>query len=76
VNGRLAEREGEWPELRRETRTARLHRVELWVPDLPRSCTEWGWLLGELGYQQFQDWEHGRRSRLGGTYLVIAQPPA
>jgi len=53
-----------------------MHHVELWVPDLPRARKEWGWLLGELGYQQFQDWEHGRSWRLGGTYLVIEQSPA
>ena len=53
-----------------------LHHVELWVPDLPRARTEWGWLLGELGYQQFQDWAHGRSWLLGGTYLVIEQSPA
>lgn len=53
-----------------------LHHVELWVPDLPRACEQWGWLLGELGYQRFQDWEQGRSWRLGGTYLVVEQSPA
>jgi len=53
-----------------------LHHLELWVPDLPRARQEWGWLLGELGYLQFQDWEHGRSWRLGGAYLVIEQSPA
>lgn len=53
-----------------------LHHLELWVPDLPRARTEWGWLLGELGYGPFQDWEHGRSWRLGGSYLVIEQSPA
>jgi catechol 2,3-dioxygenase-like lactoylglutathione lyase family enzyme len=53
-----------------------LHHIELWVPDLPRARREWGWLLGELGYTQFQDWEHGRSWRSGGTYLVIEQSPA
>ncbi|MBO0802288.1 MAG: VOC family protein [Nocardiopsaceae bacterium] len=53
-----------------------LHHVELWVPDLARAREQWGWLLGELGYTQFQDWEHGRSWRLGGTYLVIEQSPA
>lgn len=43
------------------------------MPDLPRARKEWGWLLGELGYDQLQDWEHGRSWRLGGTYLVIEQ---
>jgi catechol 2,3-dioxygenase-like lactoylglutathione lyase family enzyme len=53
-----------------------LHHVELWVPDLARACAQWGWLLSELGYVQFQDWEHGRSWLLGGTYLVIEQSPA
>jgi hypothetical protein len=53
-----------------------LHHVELWVPDLTRARQQWGWLLGELGYEQFQDWEHGRSWRLGGTYLVVEQSPA
>lgn len=52
-----------------------LHHVELWVPDLERGKTQWGWLLGELGYQQFQDWPAGRSWRLGATYLVIEQSP-
>ena len=56
--------------------TGSLHHVELWVPDLPRGRQQWGWLLGELGYEQFQDWAHGRSWRLGGTYLVIEQSPA
>ena len=56
--------------------TGSLHHVELWVPDLARACQQWGWLLGELGYGQFQDWEHGRSWRLGGTYLVVEQSPA
>ncbi|MFC0548560.1 VOC family protein [Kutzneria chonburiensis] len=54
----------------------RLHHVELWVPDLARAIRSWGWLLGELGYQQFQDWPAGRSWRLGETYLVVEQSPA
>ncbi len=53
-----------------------LHHVELWVPDLHRAIAEWGWLLSELGYAQFQDWPDGRSWRLGATYLVIEQSPA
>jgi catechol 2,3-dioxygenase-like lactoylglutathione lyase family enzyme len=53
-----------------------LHHVELWVPDLGRAVREWGWLLGRLGYESFQDWPAGRSWRLGGTYLVIEQSPA
>lgn len=53
-----------------------LHHVELWVPDLVRAGAEWGWLLGELGYQLEQDWPAGRSWRRGGTYLVVEQSPA
>ena len=53
-----------------------LHHVELWVPDLARAVAEWGWLLGELGYAEFQDWPDGRSWRLGATYLVVEQSPA
>ncbi len=53
-----------------------MHHVELWVPDLERAIAEWGWLLGRLGYERFQDWRHGRSWRLGGTYLVVEQSPA
>jgi catechol 2,3-dioxygenase-like lactoylglutathione lyase family enzyme len=53
-----------------------LHHIELWVPDLARAITQWGWLLGQLGYTPFQDWPDGRSWRLGTTYLVIEQSPA
>ncbi|GAA1020382.1 MULTISPECIES: VOC family protein [Amycolatopsis] len=53
-----------------------LHHVELWVPDLGRAVASLGWLLEELGYQQFQDWAAGRSWRLGPTYLVVEQSPA
>ncbi|MCP2321922.1 catechol 2,3-dioxygenase-like lactoylglutathione lyase family enzyme [Hamadaea flava] len=56
--------------------TGTLHHVELWVPDLERAVAGWGWLLTELGYEQFQDWPGGRSWRLGPTYLVVEQSPA
>ncbi|MEV0269163.1 MAG: glyoxalase [Hamadaea sp.] len=56
--------------------TGTLHHVELWVPDLDRAVASWGWLLTELGYEQFQDWPGGRSWRLGPTYLVVEQSPA
>lgn len=59
-----------------ESQIGILHHVELWVPDLERGTAQWGWLLGELGYQQFQDWPAGRSWRLGMTYLVVEQSPA
>jgi hypothetical protein len=53
-----------------------LHHLELWVPGLPRAVQEWGWLLGRLGYQPYQEWEHGCSWRQGLTYLVVEQSPA
>lgn len=56
--------------------TGVLHHVELWVPDLGRAIEEWGWLLSELGYSQYQDWAKGRSWRLSETYLVVEQSGA
>lgn len=56
--------------------TGMLHHIELWVPDLARAATSWGWLLEALGYTPFQQWAAGRSWRLGATYLVIEQSPA
>jgi catechol 2,3-dioxygenase-like lactoylglutathione lyase family enzyme len=53
-----------------------LHHVELWVPNLDRAVATWGWLLGELGYQLFQDWADGKSWRSGPTYIVVEQSPA
>jgi catechol 2,3-dioxygenase-like lactoylglutathione lyase family enzyme len=55
--------------------TGTLHHVEVWVPDLARAITTWGWLLPALGYTMFQDWPAGRSWRLGHTYIVIEQSP-
>ncbi|NJC73368.1 glyoxalase [Planosporangium thailandense] len=52
-----------------------IHHVELWVPDLGRAETTWGWLLAALGWQPYQRWDHGRSWRLDGTYLVVEQSP-
>ena len=53
-----------------------LHHVELWVPDLQRARDQWGWLLGRLGYEAYQDWAHGCSWRRGPTYIVVEQSPA
>ncbi|MEU7988389.1 VOC family protein [Streptosporangium canum] len=53
-----------------------LHHIELWVPDLGRATRSWGWLLGELGYQSFQEWSDGRSWALDGVYIVVEQSPA
>jgi catechol 2,3-dioxygenase-like lactoylglutathione lyase family enzyme len=53
-----------------------LHHVELWVPDLGAAKRSWGWLLTELGWQEFQHWDAGISWRHGETYLVFERSPA
>lgn len=57
-------------------RHGRPHHIELWVPDLARAERAWGWLLGRLGWREFQRWPAGVSWRLGGTYLVVEASPA
>ncbi|MGC9670226.1 VOC family protein [Planosporangium sp. 12N6] len=53
-----------------------IHHVELWVPDLERAETSWGWLLTALGWQPYQHWDAGRSWRYGDGYVVIERSPA
>lgn len=50
-----------------------LHHVEVYVSDLTRSKQFWGWFLGELGYEVYQEWPEGISYKLGNTYLVLVQ---
>jgi len=50
-----------------------LHHIELYVRDLAVSKEFWGWLLGELGYRLYQEWEFGVSYRRATTYLVFVQ---
>ncbi len=67
MNGRL------WKE---GARLGSLHHVEMNVSDLARSAALWGWLLSELGWAPYQEWDRGRSWKLGGTYLVFVQTAA
>jgi len=50
-----------------------LSHIEIYVSDLERSSSFWGWFLGELGYTSFQRWDKGQSWKLGATYFVIVQ---
>jgi catechol 2,3-dioxygenase-like lactoylglutathione lyase family enzyme len=50
-----------------------IHHIELYVSDLKKTIDFWGWLLEELGYSSFQEWEGGRSWKLGETYIVFVQ---
>lgn len=56
--------------------TGTLHHVEIWVPELDRAVASFGWLMGALGYAEFQSWDEGRSWQLGATYLVVERSPA
>ncbi|RXI98605.1 hypothetical protein DS745_20020 [Anaerobacillus alkaliphilus] len=50
-----------------------LHHVEIYVSNLPKSLRFWGWLLEELGYEVYQQWEKGQSWKYEGTYIVFVQ---
>ena len=46
-----------------------LHHLDLWVSDAAAAAGEWGWLLGELGWEidiEGVSWVHG-----DGTYVFV-----
>jgi len=50
-----------------------LHHVEIYVSDLEQSREFWTWLLEEVDYQIYQDWDEGFSLKLGDTYIVFVQ---
>ena len=46
------------------------------MPSLERAVKSWGWLLGSLGWVQYQDWPAGRSWRDGDVYVVVEQSRA
>lgn len=50
-----------------------LHHVEINVHSLKRSKAFYTWLLEELGYYPFQDWDKGFSYKNGSAYLVFVQ---
>ena len=52
-----------------------LHHVELYVGDAERALRFWAWLLGELGYEPYQEWDEGFSWSRGDAYLAFVQAP-
>jgi catechol 2,3-dioxygenase-like lactoylglutathione lyase family enzyme len=52
-----------------------IHHLTLWVPDLDRARTSWGWLLGELGYVSYRRWDTGEAWSHQTVRLVLEQSP-
>lgn len=59
-----------------ESDGAFVHHVELWMDDLATAEEQWGPVLVALGCELYQNWEHGRSWRRGGSYVVIEQSSA
>lgn len=53
--------------------TGHIHHIELYVSDLEQTVRFWGWLLEELGYEIFQEWDQGQSWKIGETYIVFVQ---
>ncbi|MFP8956672.1 VOC family protein [Natrialbaceae archaeon A-CW3] len=58
------------------TTTGALHHLELYASEFDRSVAFWSWLLGELGYEPYQEWETGHSWKLDSTYLVLVEADA
>jgi catechol 2,3-dioxygenase-like lactoylglutathione lyase family enzyme len=52
-----------------------LHHLELYVSDLAAAVDFWGWLLSDLGWECYQEWDEGCSYRHGDTALVLVQAP-
>jgi catechol 2,3-dioxygenase-like lactoylglutathione lyase family enzyme len=53
-----------------------VHHVELWVADLAAAEKSFGWLFDQLGWHEYQRWDHGVSWRRDDTYVVLEDSPA
>lgn len=53
--------------------TGHIHHIELYVSDLKQTVSFWSWLLEDLGYEIFQEWDKGQSWKIGETYIVFVQ---
>jgi catechol 2,3-dioxygenase-like lactoylglutathione lyase family enzyme len=50
-----------------------LHHIEMNVQNLRKTKEFYEWLLPELGYSLFQEWENGFSYKMESSYLVFVQ---
>ena len=55
------------------TKLGSLHHIELRTHDLENAGKSWGWLLQNLGFTPYQQWDQGRSWRSGHLYVVLEQ---
>jgi catechol 2,3-dioxygenase-like lactoylglutathione lyase family enzyme len=49
------------------------HHVEINVSHLKTTKDFWGWLMPELGFSLYQEWDQGVSFKNGSSYLVFTQ---
>ncbi|MDB9306527.1 MULTISPECIES: VOC family protein [Cyanophyceae] len=54
----------------------KLNHIEIYVSNLEKTCSFWGWFLELLGYSVFQEWSEGKSWKLDDTYIVFVQVEA
>jgi hypothetical protein len=52
-----------------------VHHLDLWVTDPVEAAGEWGWLLGELGWEDASGTTGCSWAHLDGTFLFIQRSP-
>jgi hypothetical protein len=52
-----------------------VHHLDLWVTDPVEAAGEWGWLLGELGWEDGSDPNGSSWSHPDGTYVFMERSP-
>ncbi|KIL49617.1 VOC family protein [Jeotgalibacillus soli] len=48
-----------------------IHHIELYVSNLEKSKSFWSWLLNELNYTVYQEWDRGISYKHGDVYIVF-----
>lgn len=50
-----------------------MHHIEIYVSDLNKSRLFYSWLLSNLGFELFQEWDLGFSYQKDGFYIVFVQ---
>ncbi|MFK3939092.1 VOC family protein [Alkalihalobacillus sp. NPDC078783] len=50
-----------------------IHHIELYVSNLKESKAFWSWLLEDLGYTLYQEWDEGFSFKQDHCYIVFVQ---
>jgi catechol 2,3-dioxygenase-like lactoylglutathione lyase family enzyme len=53
--------------------TGPLHHLELAAGDLEKALGFWRWLLGQLGFEPYEQWDGGESFLCGDFYVVLRQ---